>query len=45
MKSTQTTLSLAEYIADYINTELERGHKITKDTVLDAMEAYAGGAR
>lgn len=40
---TETTLD--EYIADYVNEELARGHAITSTTIHDAMEAYEGGAR
>jgi|CXWL01.1.fsa_nt_gi hypothetical protein len=36
---------LIRYIADYINEELARGNEITDDTVADAVDAFAGGAR
>lgn len=36
---------LAAYIADYINEELDRGNEITTETILNAVEAYEGGAR
>jgi hypothetical protein len=37
--------ALAAYIADYINEELARGNEIDEQTILDAIEAYIGGAR
>ena len=36
---------LAQYIANYINEELERKNSIDGDTILYAMDAYNGGAR
>ena len=36
---------LYSYIADYVNEELSRGNTITKDTILNAVAAYNGGAR
>ena len=36
---------LAQYIANYINEELERKNSIDSDTILYAMDAYNGGAR
>ena len=39
------TVSLASYISDYANEELRRKHKITQKVILDAMEAFRGGAR
>lgn len=35
---------LASYVASYINTELERGHAIESDTIINAIEAFEGGA-
>ena len=35
---------LIKYIADYINEELDRGNKITSQTISDAIEAFDGGA-
>jgi hypothetical protein len=36
---------MAAYVADYINEELARGNKIDTQTIVDALEAYEGGAR
>ena len=36
---------LIHYIADYINEEIERGNEVTDDTIADAGDAFAGGAR
>jgi hypothetical protein len=36
---------LWRYIAEYVNEELSRGNTITTETILDAVEAYKGGAR
>lgn len=40
-----SNLSLCAYIADYINEEIERGNEIDTQTIVDAIEAYLGGAR
>lgn len=34
----------ARYIADYINEELSRGNTITSETILEAVDAFEGGA-
>ncbi len=39
------TNALASYIADYVNEELSRSHKITEQTIADAIDAFDGGAR
>jgi hypothetical protein len=39
------TKALARYLADYINEELDRGNEITYQTILDAVDAFKGGAR
>jgi hypothetical protein len=36
---------LLNYLVDYINEEIDRKHKITLETVLNAIEAFEGGAR
>lgn len=36
--------SLSAYIAEYINEEISRGHTITAQTIVDAFNAYQGGA-
>jgi len=36
---------LAQYIVDYISEELDRGNSITRETVLNAFDAFEGGAR
>jgi len=36
---------LAKYIAEYISEELSRGNDIDAQTILDAIDAYEGGAR
>jgi len=36
---------LARYIATYIAEEVSRGNDIDAQTILDAWEAYQGGAR
>jgi hypothetical protein len=36
---------LAQYIADYINEELERDNSINGNTIKDAVDAFDGGAR
>jgi len=36
---------LAAYIAAYIMEELHRGNQIDHYTILEAVEAYEGGAR
>ena len=38
------TNHLANYLADYINEELERGNTIDAATLQNAMEAFEGGA-
>jgi len=43
--SKQEKARMAEYIADYITDEIIRGNiEISKWMVLDAIEAYEGGA-
>ena len=39
------TIELAEYIASYIEEELARGSAITGKTIMNAVDAYEGGAR
>jgi hypothetical protein len=39
------TNELAAYIAAYVNEELDRGNAIGMQTILDAIDAYEGGAR
>ena len=36
---------LINYIVDYINEELDRGHKITSQTITNAIDAFEDGAR
>jgi hypothetical protein len=36
---------LAEYIAAYVNEELARKNDIDAKTILDAVDAFEGGAR
>jgi len=36
---------MEQYIADYVNEELERGNEITAETIENAIDAYKGGAR
>lgn len=38
------TNNLANYLADYINEELERGNEIDVYTLKNAIEAFEGGA-
>ena len=38
------TNNLANYLADYINEELERGNEIDVYTLRNAIEAFEGGA-
>ena len=37
--------ALAKYISDYVNEELTRGNEINEQTILDAIDAFNGGAR
>jgi len=37
-------MKLAQYIADYVNEELTRGKDIDTQTILDAIDAFNGGA-
>jgi len=39
------TKELITYIATYINEELARKHRITAQTIQNAIDAYEGGAR
>ncbi len=39
------TNDMVIYIADYVNEEITRENEITKQTILDAIDAYFGGAR
>ena len=39
------TVELAEYIADFINEEIDRGNEIDYLTIVAAIEAFEGGAR
>jgi len=34
-----------EYLANYINEEIDRGNEITSETIRNATEAFIGGAR
>lgn len=43
-QSLKLTSRQASYIADYVNEELDRGHTITTETILNALDAYQGGA-
>ena len=45
LKNTVLTRSLIDYIADYINEELERGLEIDSETIACAIDSYNGGAR
>lgn len=38
------TTEFIEYLAEFINEELTRKHKITKTTILNALEAFNNGA-
>lgn len=35
---------LLQYIADYVNEELDRGNEIDLQIIKDAVDAYEGGA-
>ena len=37
-------LKLIQYIAEYINEELDRNHTIDAQTILSAIDAFEGGA-
>lgn len=37
-------MTLTQYIADYVNEELDRGNTIDEQTIADAIDAYNGGA-
>ena len=39
------TNELTEYIAAYVNEEIDRDHEITADTIRNAIDAFNGGAR
>lgn len=41
----QMNNALAQYIADYINEELDRHEEITMDTIKSAYDSFQGGAR